>query len=689
MSRLGGMRATFVVFSFGAALISALGPTPARADLDCLRAIPGNRVFEFDGPTWVSSGLNRAETVCDSCPAGPTVTAAARAACMRAAVTAAGDDSLRGRYASELRRWADSSLRESSPSGPAPTAAQITARLNEVVAACPQIGWDQMMAGNSQTYHAWREARRCAARAACTSVAADRSAACESGAASATLTLETLALSAFQVRAAEEALTDGHSAPEVLTFDEEEEGSIEVSPPPREPSGPLANRTRGISRANFLGQSELADARTGQVETAELAATRERMGCPSNAEYSLPDGSSICVRSGLDGIPDRVLRTMDDVSAAVSELVYRDLAAFAAERVWQSYTVALLMDENVTGGGCASQAAVLQSVRQHIGGDAYMGADRNPDEGLRALGSCFGPQSAGGLGLGSRIQDLAATARNVRCRLPGDARATDGACDAESERMDGGEARRRQLEAFRRRVNDLALLRDRRAEFRRGAFRVGGRALRCGSYGTNCGAFIDWMESCRGNGYRLVSGCIPPDSLTEEMATAWQAWENLGETENYILSRYPELAVPTVVVEGSSERRVPAWEATHLRTVAPRDSHGRCPVATLGGGSERRSCDHLAEEYFDVSLRESRRQKLDLILNEACDDPAEFSKQMLLTNPELVNAFLDQADSPDMGTLLCAGLAEAQSDSRAEAWMRMGATGLTMAVGMASAIPTG
>jgi hypothetical protein len=127
----------------------------------------------------------------------------------------------------------------------------------------------------------------------------------------------------------------------------------------------------------------------------------------------------------------------------------------------------------------------------------------------------------------------------------------------------------------------------------------------------------------------------------------------------------------------------PAWQVTHRSVIAARDARGNCPY-----NGSRIACSQLLEEQYQAALRESRKKKLDLILHQACDDPQEFAKKLIVANPRLVNEFLDQA-GPDAGALVCVGLAEAQADERSSQRWRAGATALMVALAAATALPTG
>jgi len=80
----------------------------AEASLECLRAIPGIRVFEWEGPAWAANGLAKADRICRHCGAG---SGSSRVACMDRAIVEGYRDPagevrpLHHRYDSELTNF--------------------------------------------------------------------------------------------------------------------------------------------------------------------------------------------------------------------------------------------------------------------------------------------------------------------------------------------------------------------------------------------------------------------------------------------------------------------------------------------------------------------------------------------------------------------------------------------------------
>jgi hypothetical protein len=653
-------------------LFLLFAPSAFAGAVSCLHSISPDHTIHFpDGPNWNARGVMIAGKNCVKCKEDNPKVNRKLTKCMMK----------RLEEGNKIKDWYEANVKDSIIKNlsytnfglPTPSADQLEKDAKALYKACPILKWGKMKKMKGIDFEKFNGAvNKCAASHLCDSKAtAQEKAYCKHRLRNDLFPeLGVPAYALFQTKLADEAV---QGITEV-DFVDDNEDEIKVKAPKRKKKAPYKSepgKAKGISRSDFLRKSNQGQSTMGQLEEAEKDALKRQMGCPDNAELSMGPGSQYCVRWRKDGVPDQVVTLMDDMKGIVNKLMYKDLTAFAVKQVWQSYSLTLLMDPDVANLQCSEgKDKALDKVKGLMGYDAYMESLTNPREGVQKIQQCFSKQ---GLGLGTRVDDLAQTAYNRAC---GEDTVRKGArCEGQSD--DKGYSKKKQIEHFKRRVEDLHLLKKRMSELKKGKFKVQGKEVKCGSvsgvlggqqFGDNCGEFFKWMDKCSPK-FHISHGCRPPDILSEEQRVAYKLYKNLQETRNYILSKNPELAAPVKTLDENDQAVTKeAWE-----TFDPK----------------KKISKRMYEKKFDHALEQSRKKKLDLILNQACDDPSDFAKKLLTSNPKLINDYIKQSSSPDIGMLLCVGMSEAQADERSDKKWKMAAMTLTMALSAAAAIPSG
>ena len=423
---------------------------------------------------------------------------------------------------------------------------------------------------------------------------------------------------------------------------------------------PKKDRIKGIKKSDLGVYLDKSSIRPGEIEDTINQANRQQMGCPSNAKFSLPGPT--CIRWRKDGVADKVVKQMEElVEGFVDKLLYKDIASFAAKQVWQSYSMALLMDPSVLQLSCdGGEASVEDRVRSKIGIDAYLQTSTTPKESHQILNKCFTED----LGLGDRVSDLSKTAAKMRC---GDLNEAQGGSCSKDSPQNIYKAKEASKQNFKRRVKDLHLLKGRMEKLKNGELRVGIKKekLTCNGF-SSCDELFKKTEECVKS---PSAGCIPPDYLRDDLRMAWQLYNNFNDTANHILSKTPELAVE---ITDWDEKKDKAVKRESWKTFDP-----------------NKLKDRTFNEKYEKAVEQSRKKKLGLVLDEICSDPKDFAKKMLQSNPGLISDYMKQSSSPDIGKLLCVGLSEVQAEKRSDAVWKGAALTATIALGAAAALPTG
>ncbi len=643
----------------------------------CTEGIAGvhNYSSQVSAAGYAFSGLGGAENNCSRCQ---NENRTEFSNCMRRIVTenVGGRRSIEEAYSQQLRhgpllylhrmRTGNWNIQESEYE-------RLESALNESP-SCRMIAWSGLRASSSGNLIPWiRNRDRCVTEHLC--VDATDYAECVRRSSISFALMEGTAVEYFQTTAIAEALENGQSAPEEMDF---EDDSIEGSPDSvatPEPAGesspqpyyPSHRRIRGVSTDQFDALSAQGQAREEEAAEALRDAIATQSGCPpQGGEMVIPEGESRCIRWNLDGVEPTLVTLSSQVHEIVANFLYKDIARFAVQRVWESYSVAMLMDPNLDSISCSSRSAFVERVAQNINFDTFMEAPSGAEygDGMARLTQCFGES---GLNVGTqRISDLAETAYNFKCQNSRDVR-SDAICSQTTQHSDDGTVREQQIDNFRDRIRMMHFIQERRRNLRDGTMRIQGQVVTCGT--ETCATFLDQAESCERSGF-VGTACLAynPQYMNEERKRAWTAWTNLRQTENRILTENPELSSEVTYVD-SNNRRVtePVWQAL-------RDDN---PVRMNTGN------------YFDIAVAQSRRKKLDFVLNEPCSDPEDFALKMLLNNPQLIDEYIRQHPSPDIGALVCVGMGEASHSKWVGDALKAGATLTVLALGAAAAIPSG
>lgn len=426
-----------------------------------------------------------------------------------------------------------------------------------------------------------------------------------------------------------------------------------------------------ISQDEIIASTKSAAQRKDQLEAAQDDATKRQMGCPKDVEYKLKDGESICIKP-TETRPAQLITHMDQLEGVVNEYLYKDISAFVAKRIWESYSMALLMDPKIQDLPCEKgEAKALSIVSDHIGADAFIQGRENPAVARAKINKCFKQD----LNLGNRVEDLAKTAYNMSCKSK--ERKLTGPCAKDSE--DKGKSKSDHIKKFARRAKMLGRLKKKLETLRAGNLLHDGKKVTCGK--TKCEDYIDNLKECLEDGVfdlwhalnrgeiiapQRLAGCPNPNNIPKDEQLAFSIFTNFNETRNMILTKNPELAAK--LAYGENGEVIEVWES-----IDP----------------DKKYTERKIEYKLDDALRKSRQQKLDLVLDKICGDPKDFAQSLLLSNPSMINEFMKQSSNPNVGKLLCVGLSNAEKDKRTEQSIKAAVNVGIIILGAALALPTG
>lgn len=544
---------------------------------------------------------------------------------------------------------------------------EVEQKVQQFYELCPSLKFDNMMASTHEAYSSWYDdLENCIENVICSNENVEDKQKCIEQADYQSQFAAIPAMAMYQTKLSDED-ANGKVSTEEISFEEE---SVIT---PKKTSKSKDIEIAPISEDLIIAST--SDSETKKVELGSMftQANFREMGCPDNVEFKLEAGKAICI-SPSENRPQTLITHMDQLKRILNENLYRDIAGYVAKRVWESYSMALLMDPKINKLDCSKgEQDALRKITDTIGFDTYMESLTNPAKGREKLNHCFNE-----LGLGNRVTDLAKTASNMTC---GKKKTTpSGPCAKDSD--DKGKAKSNQIKKFASRAKMLGHLKRKLETLRAGKLIHQGKVISCGA--ESCEMFLDRIKECKKSGKidQIIScnvkydpqicipqhfvGCPNPDLLPENQKLAYSIFSNFEETRNLILSKNPELSVIERNVETGKDQEV--WEFFD---------------------PDKMYTQSKVENKFDYALRKSRQKKLNLIMKDICSDPKEFAQDMLLTNPNLINDFMRESKNKDVGQLLCIGISDAQANSRKDQLKRGVANLGLMALGMALALPTG
>ncbi len=420
------------------------------------------------------------------------------------------------------------------------------------------------------------------------------------------------------------------------------------------------------------------------------AQIQEVAQCDPNEKLELK--GEACLFTGYDSKFQEVVRSLDELRPVLDRVIYRDISRFIVQRIWDSYVLAFLSDPSLRDV-CARAGGDPKRVKAYVEdllkADLALNQPSQAKSGLANLKSCFAGASQdytreiGNLGVGDRVTDLIDSTSAVVCTGAFLNRSAGGSChQADRAKNDAvfRDLSQAQEQNFLTLSQKLKQIRSQRESLREGRGVLEGKRLLCpGPWGDWAG-FLERMRECAPS-YRRA-GCVPPDALNENLDRVWKASLRLQRIEDEIYRENPELRVEiTVALPEGKVQKMKAWES--LEALGAIDGAQECTY-----GKSKRPCTDVVRYQLDAATQASRRQKLQVITQQACQEPREFAQKILLDEPELVKAFLKKKRHRDMGKMVCMAMKEAQSerdfDRNVDLAMGVG----SIALGIAAAIPT-
>jgi hypothetical protein len=407
---------------------------------------------------------------------------------------------------------------------------------------------------------------------------------------------------------------------------------------------------------------ERIEAQADQKKRLEDQALKEGVGGQFKCGETLlkvDDENPLCLDWKNSTQPVSVT-TQNELDRIGEHVFYRDLAAFAANKVWPAYALGAISDPSFSNRECPEgnrEDVVKNDLLEVIKNDYPMGKTK--------LTRCMTPR-----GLIERGEVQAAVGAGVKVRCENMSEGVGG-CSDTALTLTKEQQRKKEVERFKKRFFQLKEVKGQLSKLKAGRLKIPGKSFGCSERFSSCEEFFNHQANCEqrfsseefNNGRALISGCISSDIMQDPYKSTFRMYQNLKELENYILSKNPALAAR--VNDGDEEKFF---------------------YETL---EDKKETDQDWGQHYDLGHDQSRKKSLEFLLGTICDDPKDFAEKMLLKNPALINEYLQKHNSSHLKNLMCHMKARVNKKQQLNQAFQIGAVGATVLLGLAAAIPTG